>query len=358
MFILMISISYAQTKEELKLEKRINKSKPSKISILFQDSLKTNQPINFSVKIIEGKKEIVSKGTVNQLCFDIDSSVISINKNGQLVINQSSNYYDSINIPFKIFLKENRSVFCDTMLTLNYKGNLYIDYSGEKGLNGVKGENIKSECAEKGNNGSNGLNGSDGNIIEVVVKVEKNKILNEDIICIKITKKKTNQIKFFFANPTDSKIIIRSNGGDGGNGGSGSNGGKGPSSPCNYTTVDSYGNTIPIINGLVGGYGGNGGNGGNGGDCGNISIIFSKESEIFKTLFSLELLAGKGGHGGMPGERGERGDVIFNNKRYKDTRVFDRVEKVSYYENKGSNGSDGNCTNIPTIKTEEIKFDF
>ena len=338
--------TYSQSKEDKKIIKSLAKAKVANSFLKFEKGYKTNERINFSIVVETKKGEIEIKGPLIKDCFEISGDV-SINNTGHLELNSSSKS-SFRNIEFLLKSKQNDEIKIDTFITPNYKGRLILDYSGNTGESGIDGAEIKSEIGQVGKEGGVGHKGSNGH--ELIVDVSLNSIegIKEDLIMVHVNDRTQNKIDTFYVSPTNSTIIIKSNGGKGGRGGRGGSGGKGSPKQATNFSMDSNGRKTPIGSGYPGGFGGNGGRGGYGGNCGKITVKFYDEADKFKSIFEVEMMPGEGGDGGPPGPRGRRGDLIYNNRRI----PFDGIEKLNKsksFELFGNEGVAGDCESAPKI---------
>lgn len=340
----------SQTKDEIKLIQRIEKSEIVDLSFVIDSSYKSNEPINFKLDLTDKKgKKISSEGVINYQCFEIEGTIANINKKGQLVLNHSE-----VGLKKEVIIiikkKGKKPYSKNIIIALNYKGLLNIDYSGKAGKNGENGTKGRKFITDSivssgiGNNGICGYAGEDGHSIDVYVIKGIEIQLNRHLLSITVKDKTDSTKKIFFTDPDNSEILINVSGGKGGNGGHGGKGAKGDKN------ISGWIDTKP------GYYGGNGGNGGIGGNCGIIQLYIDSNAIPYKGKFQIISKGGIGGKPGLPGERGEFGDSEDMGKTYsyKEGYLLPRDLK---YENEGSIGPEGECNNTPKVITAKLNIE-
>lgn len=183
-----------------------------------------------------------------------------------------------IKIDFTYTEKENSWTKSFTF-SLNFEGNINLNYNGKNGLPGSTYSSLGSFIvSNKSNDGEPGSNGGNGKNVDITM-VMKTKDLDTFYI-MNVNEVDSGMYYIYKVKKNFSKIFISSNGGDGGNGGSGSDG-----SEKNRFRVD----------------GGNGGAGGNGGNAGKINFFLDDRAYRIMNRIELTNNPGRGGSGGSPG---------------------------------------------------------
>ena len=332
----------SQTKEEIKLIQRIERSEIVDLSFVIDSSYKSNEPINFKLELLDKKgNKIASENIINYNCFEIEGTIANINKKGQFVLNHSEVGLKK-EVIITIKKKGKKPYSKNIIIALNYKGLLNIDYSGKAGKNGENGSKGRKFITDSivssgiGNNGICGYAGEDGHSIEVFVIKGIDIQLNRHFLSITVKDKTDSTKKIFFTDPDNSEISINVSGGKGAKG---------------DKNISGWIDTKP------GYYGGNGGNGGIGGNCGIIQLYIDSNAIQYKGKFQIISKGGIGGKPGLPGERGEFGDSEDMGKTYsyKEGYLLPRDLK---YENEGSIGPEGECNNTPKVITTTLNFEY
>lgn len=345
-FILFLVLNlFSQTKSESKIINKVIKTEIVSFDVIIDSLYKSNQPIDFEIKIVNNKGKIIqTNGNVNYYLFEIIDSIAYINKSGQLVLNiDKIGLNDTVML--NIRLKHENNISKIISISLNYKGHLYLNFSGKNGTNGKNGENGKIDPNNKailwnGEKGKDGGSGENGHKISVTLDSKYFSKLNEELLIIYINDSTSQTTKYYYSDLKDFSISINISGGNGGNGGLGGKGGKGDL----LSVTDINGSNLAYD----GKYGGNGGNGGQGGDCGSINLNFNSKTVKYKTNIQIIANVGLGGKPGPPGERGEPGDLLFRGKTYRAKQFWrqSRSECSECYENPGKAGINGQCTKI------------
>lgn len=341
----------SQTKEETKLIRRIEKLEINDLSMIIDSSYKSNEPISFKLELTDKKgNKFFSEGAINYMCFNVDSKIAKINKNGQLLINHCEIGIEK-EITINMIKKGINSYSKNINIALNYEGSLNLDYSGKEGQNGKNGANGKKIVNDSivssgiGYNGEHGQSGENGHDIEVYLLRKFNKHFNRDLISITV-KDNTDSIKcLYVTDPEKSDIYINVSGGKGGNGGHGGKGDKGDKN------ISGWIDTKP------GYYGGNGGNGGTGGKCGFIKLYVDSSALQFKEKIQIIVKGGIGGKPGLPGERGAFGDSEYMGKTYSSENGY-LLPKDLKYENEGAIGGEGECNTTPKVINAKLNSEY
>lgn len=183
-------------------------------------------------------------------------------------------------------------------VNFNYKGPLYIDFSGAKGVDGENGNESSIQVFRHGtygNDGDSGWNGFPGKNITVRIFKDHLAADGKKHTGIYVDVSGTGR-RYFYKTPyPENGILIYACGGYGGNGGNGTNGGEGR---------DGTAEKEPG----AGGKGGDGGNGGDGGIGGEVELLVHPNAESVIPYIQVKNdggqpgLGGIGGTGGMPGK--------------------------------------------------------
>lgn len=180
----------------------------------------------------------------------------------------------------------------------NYKGPLYIDFSGAKGVDGENGNELSVQVFRHGTHGKEGHTGWNGFPGKnITVRIFKDQLASDGkkYTRIFVDEAGTGR-RYFYKTPfPENGILIFACGGYGGSGGNGTDGGEGRDGSNDKEPGE-------------GGNGGNGGSGGDGGNGGEVEILVHPDAESVIPFIQVKNdggqpgLGGKGGAGGLPGK--------------------------------------------------------
>lgn len=250
--------------------------------------------IDFYAVYPDGKEKKITKkgnltvstigGEFNQGNFLIEPKPQSFDLT-ELVINaQYQTEYDTLS-------------FSET-IPFNYKGNLWVNFKGENGLNGKSGDNKSTPLlfrdGKKGEDGLEGENGKDGP--NITVKIWR--LATSSEYRLAVTNVDSNLTYYYRFLDSGSEIHINADGGDGGRGGNGGDGGNGKDGEIKDDKSKLPGDA---------GNGGNGGNAGNGGNGGSVYIFLHSNASSLKDRIIVSNIGGKSGLAGNKGDAGKAG---------------------------------------------------
>ncbi len=261
------------------------------------------RPINygysFDIKILlkfsNGKTKNITRK--KKLSIEVDGAELS-RQTIKIPHYPTSFQEDIITIKAK-YNHKSKIISNEWKIPYDYRGELIINFSGERGANGSKGSNGNTSMllrhGKEGDNGLNGEDGENGNDISIYIWKEK------DLFFVKVINVKTEKSYFFKANDITSFVKFISNGGNGGSGGDGGNGGNGKNGELKDSKKRNPGS---------GGNGGNGGDGGTGGKGGNIYIFIHPTAQLIESKIQVFNQGGNGGNGGDAGKGGIAGKPL------------------------------------------------
>jgi hypothetical protein len=269
------------------------------------------------------------KGNIGWGEFKIEIEGGRFNKSkGQLIVGE-----DPKNRMVKIIITNrfNKELKIEKSIPINFGGAQRVDFEGEKGVKGYKGQhggyhNVPSRKDHSetyhGENGGPGYDGNRGDSIEVFVALKKDELLG-DLLNVRVVNKISGESFYTFVNPEkNGSITITCKGGKGGRGGKGGNGEKGHEAR-----------------------GGDGGVGGKGGPGGVITAYIDFSAK--KYIDNIHLIS----EGGDPGEHGKGGKANYR-VTSSGSKEYGRAGRMGLNGAKGEKGPD------PKIKFVEVESDW
>jgi len=276
--------SHAQNKIilELKRPATVGASIPVKFKRYKKDKLKKFNDKHLVVKLSAGRYE-----------------------NKRIILPHNVDNIQNHGIKVSFNLAKQPNIWYDTILYVDYSGDIFANFSGKDGHNGDNKDQklglfLIGRDGGSGNDGDDGGEGKDGEDIDVFLDVYYDSLLEIDLLRAKIVSKSSSLKGTYLVNTKTGKLSISANGGTGGDGGRGGGGGDGKraKAPTEKKSAKSPG---------CGGDGGNGGNGGNGGKGGSIVVIVKDSAKPYMHLISMANEGGKNGQGGHCGAGGDGG---------------------------------------------------
>jgi len=248
----------------------------------------TEVTFNFYEKNKKGKQSSMTKGDMDKITFTVVNGDFEFITNagsrdlqGKLKLATKPLSLNDTVIKIDFTYTEKDKTFTQSFsFTLNFEGNINLNYNGKNGLPGKTYASIGGFIvSNKSNDGEPGTHGENGKDVEITMVVKTKNI--DTFYVMNVNDVVSGNYYIYKVKKNFSKIYISSNGGDGGNGGSGTDG-----STNNRFRVD----------------GGNGGPGGNGGNAGK--LIFYLDDRAWRIMNKIELSnnPGRGGAGGTPGD--------------------------------------------------------
>ncbi len=280
----------------------------------------------FYEKNKKGAKSALTRKSIDNITFKITNGEFdwytepsNRDLQGKLKLaTKPSSLNDTVTTIEFTFTEKDKTFTQSFSFTLNFEGNVNLNYSGKNGQSGKTFEGVgQFILSNKSNDGEPGTNGENGKDVEITM-VQKTKGVDTFYV-MNVNEVASGMYYIYKVKKNFSKIYVTSNGGDGGNGGSGTDG-----SRNNRFRVD----------------GGNGGSGGNGGNAGK--IIFYLDDRAWRIMNKIELTnnPGRGGSGGSPGDGVTHKD---------DTSI---VGRKGNYGNTGLEGTKPNIS-VPELKKLE-----
>jgi len=238
-------------------------------------------------KNVNGKEELTVKVTGAE--YYRNGKIYIENYPTQLSTNTISIYAS--------YVKDDVSLKAETKIPFNYKGDVLLYFSGNKGVDGTNGEKGGTQLlfrdGKPGTDGSSGTDGFKGD--DLTVYIWKDSV---EFYFIRINNLSSGKKYIYKIKDSGFNFNISSPGGQAGDGGSGGSGGSGKDGVLDGTKAKLPGD---------GGKGGDGGNGGYGGKGGNIYIfIHPNAAEIQEHIFGYNY-GGNGGNAGKGGSGGKAG---------------------------------------------------
>lgn len=248
----------------------------------------TEITFNFYEKNKKGKQSALTRNAIDHIKFTVVNGEFeyfthpgSRDLQGKLILAPRPLSLKDTLVKIEFTYTEKETTLTQSFsFTLNYEGNINLNFNGKNGLAGGTYSSLGSFIvSNKSNDGEPGTNGGNGTNVDITMMMKTNNLDTTYIIHVQ----EVDSLKSYYyqIKKNFTKIFISSNGGDGGNGGSGSDG-----SEKNRFRVD----------------GGNGGAGGNGGNAGKIN--FYLDDRAYKIMNKIELTnnPGRAGNGGTPGD--------------------------------------------------------
>ena len=243
---------------------------------------------NFYEKNKKGKQSALTRNSIDNIKFTVLNGDFEFITNSgsrdlqgklRLAVRPQSLNDSIIKIDFT-YIDKDKSHTQSFTFTLNFEGNINLNYNGKNGQPGNTYASIGGFIvSNKSNDGEPGKYGENGKNVEITM-VQKTKEVDTFYV-MNVNEVDSGMYYIYKVKKNFSKIVISSNGGDGGNGGSGTDG-----SRNNRFRVD----------------GGNGGAGGNGGNAGKITFFLDDRAWRLMNKIELSNNPGRGGSGGSPGD--------------------------------------------------------
>ncbi|MBL7852184.1 MAG: collagen-like protein [Cyclobacteriaceae bacterium] len=290
--ILLVTFALPSPGQKVKskdVKRAVEQGKVAGITLLIGDQFTpdTNMEFDLQVKLDDGIVVLASDHHLlwDYATVDVDNTPYKIKgeflANGKGIIKprDPSAYYP--NLPVRVAIELAGKKVEKSLTPLFCYPNLVIRRSGSKGTSGSRGGNGSYEGApgDRGEPGENGERGPD-----ISLEISEEEIEGKTHVIVLLEGKK------YPIDPSCSKVMIVSSGGNGGSGGRGGRGANsGKDKEGDYTRM--------------GGNGGEGGRGGNGGDGGNITVS-GIAYEKYKSILQIESLGGSGGEGAFGGDGG------------------------------------------------------
>lgn len=240
---------------------------------------------------------------------------------GRIVINNDIFSIVDHKVYVGVYLKNDRSVYDEFEVILDYRDHFYNSAAGFSGYDGFSGsDGCNGGTGSAGCNGTDGSNGNDGERgpdMDVFVDVYYDQIVESNLLKVWVENLSSEQYYAYLVNTSGGSISIYSRGGDGGDGGAGGDGGDGGDGydgecytiqkKVNDSTYVEETKCNPGGPGGNGGNGGDGGYGGHGGNGGNIRVFYTDKAKYYLDLIEVCSIPGSGGSGGWSGSGGSGG---------------------------------------------------
>lgn len=323
------------------------------ISAFSQDALllelgqkpQLGQTIKVKIKAKKVKKKRIKYRSVRTKNSEVFASIGSYNKGAIVLPNEADEVLNhSISFRYRDLTQPNR--WYDTLLILDYSGQVTANFNGKNGTDGEDGDDrgglfLIGRDGNDGGDGEDGKQGGKGPDVIVKVSAAYDSILADTLVKAIVKNRLFERASKYLFSAKSGSLIVSARGGRGGYGGDGGDGSNGKDAKPATEKKSSK-------RAGCGGDGGDAGIGADGGDGGTILLEVSSSARSYVHLITLVNTGGGSGSGGSGGSAGSGGSGCEG-----ESSGANGEEGGSRFG--GKRGSDGPPPEIIYLKNELMK---